>query len=99
MKQRTYSSTSITDVRDLANQFDAAALTQCMEQALQDNSNPCYSAVVADEVINVLAKARFVKQLILQGMPIHEAMRELGKRMRALSGNVKLERRNCIVAN
>jgi hypothetical protein len=58
-----------------------------MEQALQGKHNPCYSAVAAEEVITVLAKAGFVKKQMQQGLLLAEAIRELGKRIRSIQGS------------
>ncbi|MGD8570630.1 MAG: hypothetical protein PVJ39_21270 [Gammaproteobacteria bacterium] len=84
MKQRTDTSCLITVVRELATNYDAGTLTRCMEHALNKRSNPCYAALDSNQVVNVLAKANFVKQMEAEGLSVPEAMRELGKRMRAL---------------
>ena len=87
MKHRKDSSSSMSDVRELATRYDNEALATCMKQALNDRSNSCYSALNSTNVINVLARASFVKQLQTDGLSIAEAIRELGKRMRALANN------------
>ena len=87
MKHRADISSSMSDVRELAIRYDNEVLTNCMELALNNRNNCCYSASHPADVINVLAKASFVKQLQADGLSTAEAMRELGKRMRAIVNN------------
>ncbi len=88
MSQQTQPSMHLTEVRDLAKQFDTNEIAQCMELALQNKQNPCYTTGKLEEVMNVLAKASFVKAQTQLGRSIAEAMRELGKRVRSLQGEV-----------
>jgi len=86
MKLQTHQSAQITEVRELAKRFDADAIEQCMDLALCGQHNACYQASSSEDVINVLAKVSFVSAQVQQGTTLAVAMRELGKRMRALQG-------------
>lgn len=83
MKQ-PLASLHIAEIRALAKRYDAGSIEHCMELALANKANPCYLADEADEVVNVLAKTGFVLELIQQGKTLNEAIRELGKRIRAM---------------
>lgn len=87
MQLRTYPSNQIQDVRDLAKRFNPQAIDQCMQLALEEKANPCYSANEIEDVMNVLAKASFVSGYMQKGHSMSEAIRELGKRIRSLQGN------------
>jgi hypothetical protein len=84
--EHTHPAMHIAEIRELAKRFDADAIEQCMELALHNQPNPCYAAGELEDVMNVLAKASFVKELTDKGMSIAEAIRELGKRIRAVQG-------------
>jgi hypothetical protein len=56
-----------------------------MELALEGQPNPCYTKQDEVEVINVLAKAGLVSDLMQKGYSLKGAMRELGRRMRAIT--------------
>lgn len=86
MKTQTTQNTHIADIRRLANAFDGPAIAQCMQLALTEQANPCYSAQETSETINVLAKTGFVVGQMQQGLTLAQALRELGRRMRAIQG-------------
>jgi hypothetical protein len=71
-------------IRSLATQFDQGQLECCLQQQITNSTNECFQHKDNEGVINALAKAGFIKKLVAKGMPISEAMRELGVRMRAL---------------
>lgn len=86
MNQPTQQSTHMAEVRELSKRFDAAAIENCIQRALQEKDNPCYSAADLEEVMGILVKANFVTGLIRQGKTLAEAIRELGQRIRAVQG-------------
>ena len=57
-----------------------------MQLALKNKANPCYVNNELEEVMNILAKANFVRSQVEQGNTLALAMRELGKRMRFIQG-------------
>ena len=84
--RQTYTPFPITEIRELAKQFNAGAIEECIELALQNRENPCYSRGEQEDIMNVLAKVNFVKVQMQRGLSLAQAMRELGKRMRVIQG-------------
>jgi hypothetical protein len=78
-------SVPIAEVRRLATVYGSEDIEQCMKQVLSEKVNSCYSGDDPAEVMNVLAKAGFVRDRMQQGCSLSEAMRELGKRMRIMA--------------
>lgn len=87
MKQSQQQSINIKEIRDIANRFDSGTLEECMQLALGQKDNPCYPKAEIEEVMNILAKAGFVRSQIESGSSVSVAMRELGKRMRLIQGD------------
>ena len=77
-------STPIAEARKLASRFEANDIKSCLEQALQGMPNACYFNNDPGHVMDVLARAGFVRDLMQQGSPLSEAMRELGRRIRRM---------------
>jgi hypothetical protein len=73
----------IGEIRELAKRFTPQQLEDCIGRQLSEGSNPCDTEASVEETINVLAKAEYVKHLVEQGMSVNEAIRELGRRVRA----------------
>lgn len=86
MNIQTEPKSYITDIRELARRFDARAIEQCIQLALAEQANPCYTTNEASETMNVLAKTGFVIGQMQQGMTLAQAIRELGRRIRAVQG-------------
>ena len=74
----------IKEIRELAKRFSPEELERCMNQQLNEGCNSCDTEASAEETMNVLAKADYVRHLIDGGMSLGEAIRELGRRIRAL---------------
>ncbi len=76
----------LNEIRDVATRFNIKEIAACQLQALNEENNACYPAQKIDDVMNVLAKAEFVRKEMNTGKKINEAIRELGKRMRMIQG-------------
>jgi len=76
----------LAEVRRLAQQYSAETIERCLQQELDEGSNPCYSDTEVEAVMNVLAKSEFVRSQMEQGEKMSEAIRELGRRIRAIQG-------------
>lgn len=87
MKQTSQQSMHISEIRDLANRFSSEAIEKCIQLAMENKENPCYSAIELEDAMNVLAKANFVKSQMEQGMSLAEAIRDLGNRIRSVQGS------------
>jgi hypothetical protein len=76
----------LAEVRRLAQEYSAETIEKCLQQEIDEGSNPCYSDTEVEAVMNVLAKSEFVRSQMEQGKKVGEAIRELGKRIRAIQG-------------
>lgn len=74
----------IAEIRELARRFTPEELEGCIQQELADGENPCDQEGSIEETMNVLAKAEYVRHLVDQGTPLAAAIRELGRRIRAV---------------
>lgn len=86
MTQSKSGDSYIAEIKALASQFSAAQIDRCIESTLRHNENPCIADDELERVMNVLAKAKFVKAQMERGMTQQEAMRELGRSIRAAQG-------------
>ena len=72
----------IKEIRELAQRFTPDEIEGCIAQQLQEGKNVCEVAGPADQVIDELAKAEFVRNLVERGTPLLDAIRELARRIR-----------------
>ena len=81
---------NIKEIRELAKKFTPEQLENCITQAIENQGkNECYMSDDVMEVVNTLAKAETVRELMEQGMSEIEAIRELAKRIRQVQGAEK----------
>lgn len=73
----------IKEIKRLASQFSIDEIDSCINQQLREGSNVCKITGTTDYIISELAKAEFVKQLMSEGIPLTDALRELARRIRA----------------
>lgn len=78
---------NFSEIREVAMRFDTQTIAECQQQAINNQGNTCYSNSRLDEVMNVLAKAGFIRSEMDKGKQITQAFRELGKRVRAIQGS------------
>lgn len=72
------------ELKKLAENYSVDQLETCIRQQLDKGENACEVVDGNDEVIATLSKAEVIKELMAQGMKFSEALRELGKRIRAI---------------
>ncbi|WP_456400669.1 DUF6952 family protein [Persephonella sp.] len=77
---------NIKEIRELAKKFSVEELENCISETIENGKNSCDLSGDVLEVVNTLAKAQTVKELMEQGMTEMEAIRELAKRIRAVQG-------------
>jgi len=77
---------NIKEIRELANRFSKEQLEKCILQTVETGRNECELDGDVLEVVNTLAKAQTVRELMDQGMDQMEAVRELARRIRQLQG-------------
>ena len=74
--------TSIKTLREIANTYNAQQINQCLKSQISHQTNECAFTGAQTEVVNALARAGVVRQLVDDGASLSEATRELGRRMR-----------------
>ncbi len=72
----------IKEVRQLAKRFTPEELESCIQQQMNEGTNVCKMSGPTEQVINELSKAGVVKELMNNGMPLSDAVRELARRIR-----------------
>lgn len=73
----------IKEIKRLAKQFSFEQIDSCINQQLKEGSNVCDITGTMDFIINELAKAEFVRQLMDSGVSLTDAVRELANRIRS----------------
>ncbi len=78
---------NIKEIKELAKKFTPEQLENCITQAVENQGkSDCYYGDDVLEVVNTLAKAQTVRELMEQGMTEIEAIRELARRIRQVQG-------------
>ncbi|MBK3332716.1 hypothetical protein GWK41_06510 [Persephonella atlantica] len=77
---------SIKEIKQLAEKFTKEQLENCILQTVENGKNECEIDGEVMEVINILAKAQTVRELMDNGMTQMEAVRELARRIRKIQG-------------
>jgi hypothetical protein len=72
------------ELKKLAEKYSPEQLETCIRQQLEKGENACDLVDETDEVITALSKAEVIRELMEQGRTFSEALRELGKRIRAI---------------
>lgn len=73
-------------LKKITEKYSIVQLEACIQQQLDKGENACELVDKSDEVITALSKAEVVRELMDKGMTFSEALRELGKRIRAVYG-------------
>ncbi|WP_297887211.1 hypothetical protein [Sulfurihydrogenibium sp.] len=78
---------NIKEIKELANKFTPQQIERCINETLQ-NGKPltegCNPSGDIVEILNTLAKAQTVRELMDQGMSEIDAIRELARRIREI---------------
>jgi uncharacterized protein DUF6952 len=75
------------DLKKIAEKYSSDQLEACIRQQLEKGENACEIVDGANDVITDLSKAEVVRELMeQQGMKFSDALRELGRRIRAVYG-------------
>ncbi len=77
---------NIKEIKELAKKFTPEQLENCITQTINEGKNECEVSGDVLEVVNTLAKAQTVRELMEQGMSEMEAIRELARRIRKVQG-------------
>ncbi|HTF99943.1 MAG TPA: hypothetical protein VK654_05090 [Nitrospirota bacterium] len=74
------------DLKKIAERYTPQQLESCIREQLAKGANSCNVIDEENEVMAFLGKAEVVRELMDQGMTFSEALRELGRRIRAVYG-------------
>jgi cell fate (sporulation/competence/biofilm development) regulator YmcA (YheA/YmcA/DUF963 family) len=74
------------DIKKLVEKYSPEQIEACIRQQIEKGENACESVDAADEVIEELSRAEVVREMMDQGMKFSDALRELGRRIRAVYG-------------
>lgn len=74
------------DLKKITEKYSSDQLEACIRQQLDKGENACEIVDRTDSVIEELSKAEVVRELMDQGMKFSDALRELGRRIRAVYG-------------
>jgi hypothetical protein len=74
------------DLKKLTDKYSSEQITSCIQQQLAKGENACEVVDEADEIITALSKAEVVRELMDEGRTFSDALRELGRRIRAVYG-------------
>jgi cell fate (sporulation/competence/biofilm development) regulator YmcA (YheA/YmcA/DUF963 family) len=74
------------DLKKITEKYSTDQLEACIRQQLDKGENACEIVDGTDSVIEELSKAEVVRELMDQGMKFSDALRELGRRIRAVYG-------------
>jgi len=80
---------NINEIKELAKKFTPEQLENCITMAIEQKEGHIQVCDISGEVlevINTLAKAQTVRELMEQGMSEIEAIRELARRIRLAQG-------------
>ncbi len=76
-----------SEIKELVEKYTPEQLETCIVQQLEKGENLCNIVDQTDKVVAELSKAAVIQELMGQGMSFSEALRELGRRIRAVYGS------------
>jgi len=79
------------DFKKLTEKYSLEQIETCIRQQLEKGENACEIIDETDEVITALSKAEVVREIMDQGITFSDALRELGRRIRAVYGKNEKE--------
>ena len=74
------------ELKKLVEKYSLDELESCIMAQLEKGENQCEIADEDDEVVTALSKAEVVREMMDQGVKFSDALRELGRRIRAVYG-------------
>ncbi len=74
------------ELKKLIEKFSAEQLETCIQQQVEKGENACNIIDETNEVIATLSKAEVIRELMDEGRTFAEALREVGRRIRAVYG-------------
>ena len=78
---------NIKEIKELARKYSVEKIEACINEALEIGKTSCEVSGDTLEIINTLAKAQYVRELIeKKGFSEIEAIRELARKIRQIQG-------------
>ncbi len=78
---------NMKEIKEIAKKYSLEKIEACINEVLEDGKTSCEVSGDTLEMINTLAKAQYVKELMeKKGMSEIEAIRELARRIRQIQG-------------
>ncbi len=74
------------ELKKIVEKYSSEQLEACIRQQLEKGENACEVIDEANKVIEDLSKAEVMRELMEKGMKFSDALRELGRRIRAVYG-------------
>jgi cell fate (sporulation/competence/biofilm development) regulator YmcA (YheA/YmcA/DUF963 family) len=74
------------DLKKIVEKYSSEQLESCIRQQLEKGENACEVIDEADEIIADLSKAEVMREMMDHGIKFSDALRELGRRIRAVYG-------------
>jgi len=75
------------ELKKITEKYSIDQIDNCLRDQLAKGENKCDLVDETDTVIAELSKATVIKELMNTGLSFSEALRELGRRIRAIYGN------------
>ena len=82
------------ELKKITEQFSVEQLEACIQQQLAKGENACNVIDSTNNVIEALSKAGVIREIMNQGLTFSEALRELGRRIRAVYGQDTEDQKN-----
>jgi len=74
------------DMKKLVEKYTYEQIDACIKQQLAKGENECNVVDSMNEVIESLSKASVIREMMDSGIKFSDALRELGRRIRAVYG-------------
>ncbi len=79
----------VHEIKELAKRFGPEQIESCITQQIETGENVCVRNESTEKIINELAKAQFITEMMESGLSLADALRELARRMRLLQEKCK----------
>ena len=77
----------IKEIKELAKKYSVEKIEECINEVIESGKTSCEVSGDTIEMINTLAKAQYVRELMeKKGMTEIEAIRELARKIRQIQG-------------
>jgi len=77
---------NLKEIKELAKKYSVEEIEACINETIESGKSHCEVSGDTIEMLNTLAKAQYVRELMDKGYSQIDAIRELAKRMREIQG-------------